>query len=215
MAKYNKETMIIDEFIKSPIKDNTLIFFSHFGRYFYASKALNIGKEDCLLDVSCGEGYGTYSLSKLAKTTYGLDINEEYIKSARKNYYSNNDKYDIVNDNITFLTYNDFYKYNSFTMVDKIVSIESFEHIPKDEIEEFIDKLMSKLKTGGSMFVTVPLGENKPSDYNPFHCNEPNLQFVYDIFSKYFKKIDVEIDSFVNSFNHECQYCYLILKNKK
>ena len=215
MAKYNKETLIVDEFIKNPIKDNTLIFFSHFGRYFYASKMLDIGKEDCVLDVSCGNGYGTYSLSQKCKQIYGLDVNEEYIKSARRNYYSSNDKYDIVNDNLTFLTYNDFYKYNGFTQVNKIVSIETFEHIPKEEIEGFIDKLMSKLKVGGSMFVTVPLGNNEASSFNPFHCNEPSIDFIYNIFSKYFKKIDIEIDSFVNSFNKECQYAYLILKNKK
>jgi cyclopropane fatty-acyl-phospholipid synthase-like methyltransferase len=215
MAKYNKETIIIDEFIKSPIKDNTLIFFSHFGRYFYASKALDIKSTDTIIDASCGEGYGTYSLSKLVKTTYGLDINEEYIKSARKIYYDEIGQYETNKIDLTFLTYNDFYRFNQFLLVDKIFSIESFEHIPKEEIEGFIDKLMSKLKVGGSMFVTVPLGNNEASSFNPFHCNEPSIDFIYNIFSKYFKKIDIEIDSFVNSFNKECQYAYLILKNKK
>lgn len=215
MAKYNKETFIVDEFIKDPIKDNTLIFFSHFGRYYYASKALDIKGTDIIIDASCGEGYGSYALSKLAKQTFGLDVNEEYIQSARKHYYDEIGKYENNKIDLTFLTYNDFYKFNWNITADKIVSIETFEHVPKNEIEEFIDRLMNKLKIGGSMFLTVPLGDNEPSDYNPWHQNEPNLQFLQNIFFKYFKKIDIEIDNFTNSFGYDCQYCFLILKDKK
>lgn len=203
--KYTGETMIVDEFIQDPIQENTRIFFSHFGRYYYASKMLDIKKNDILIDCSCGNGYGTYSIAQLAKLTYGLDINEEYIKMAKSNYET---------DNIIFQTYNDFYEDTSI-IVDKIISIETYEHVPKNDINEFITKLLSKLKTGGSMFVTVPLGNNDASTYNRFHLNEPSIDVIYNTFSNYFKTINIEIDSFVNTFGHECQYCYLIMKNKK
>jgi 2-polyprenyl-3-methyl-5-hydroxy-6-metoxy-1,4-benzoquinol methylase len=209
MVKYNKETLIVDEFIKNPIKENTKIFFSHFGRYFYASKVLDIGRKDCVLDVSCGEGYGTYSLSSLCKSITGLDINKEYIEMAQKNY---------TTDNLKFMTYEDYYmNYPNPKdgIVDKILVIETLEHIPKEETEQFIENLLRFLKVGGSAFITMPLGQNEASEYNKFHLNEPSIDVLFDLFSKYFEKINIEIDSFVNSFGYECKYAFLILKNKK
>lgn len=206
MAKYNKETLIVDEFILPPLKENTKIFFSHFGRYFYASKLLNIQKNDIVIDASCGEGYGTFSLSSLSKYVFGLDINKDYIKSAINNYDA---------DNITFAIYNDFYKNFCNIEVDKIICIETLEHVPKDEINIFVENLLGCLKQGGSMFATIPLGNNEPSTYNEFHLNEMSIDVIYNLFSPYFKSINIEIDSFVNSFGYECQYCYLAMKNKK
>lgn len=205
MKKYKGETLIVDEFIKFPICENTKIFFSHFGRYFYAAKVLDIQKNDLILDCSCGCGYGTFSIAQKCKHIYGIDINKEYIELAQNNYR---------NDNITFTTYDDFYKNYINLKVDAILSIETLEHIPKNEINDFIKKLLSKLKSGGNMFATIPLGSNEPSEYNPFHLNEMSIDVVFDLFSKYFKTINMEIDSFVNSFNQECQYCFLICKNK-
>lgn len=206
MALYKGETLISSEFILPPIKENTKIFFSHFGRYFYASKVLGIKSSDVVIDASTGNGYGAYSIAQKAKEVYGLDVNEDYISLAKKNYAS---------DNVYFLTYNDFYKIFPYLKAHKILCIESYEHVPKYEIISFMDKLLSKLKVGGDMFVTVPLGNNKPSSYNPYHENEPSIDVLYNMFSPHFTNINAEIDSFTNSFGHDCQYCYLILKNKK
>lgn len=203
--KYKKETMIVDEFILPPIQENTKIFYSHFGRYFYASKMLNIRNSDIVIDASCGNGYGSFSLSSQAKYVFGLDVNKDYIKMAVNNYDA---------DNITFTTYDDFYKNFGDIWANKILCIETYEHVPKDEIDEFINKLLSKLKTGGDMFVTVPLGNNEPNPINKWHLNEPSIDVIYNMFSNYFKTINIEIDTFVNCFGQECQYCYLILKNK-
>lgn len=204
--KYNGETLIVDEFIKDPIRDNTKIFFSHFGRYYYASKVLDIRPSDLVLDASCGNGYGTFSIAQKCKHIYGLDINEEYLELAQNNYGS---------DNITFTTYKDFYENYQNILADKILTIETLEHIPKDQINNFVENLLSKLKLGGSLFATIPLGNNEPSTYNPFHLNEMSIDVIYNMFSSHFQMINIEINSFINSFGYECQYCYLICKNKK
>ncbi len=207
MIDINKnETTIVPEIINEPIQECTLELYNHFGRYFYAFKVLDAQKTDIIIDASCGCGYGTFSIAQKVQHIYGLDVNEGYIHLAKNNY---------ENDNINFITYEDFYKVYPGLKVDKILCIETFEHVPKNEIKGFTERLLSKLKSGGSMFVTVPLGNNEPSTYNQWHCNEPSIDFIYDIFSKYFKTINMEIDSFVNSFGYECQYCFLILKNKK
>lgn len=204
MALYKGETLIVDEFIKDPIPENSAIFFNHYGRYFYAMKTLGVNKSDYLGDMSCGNGYGSYGLSFNAKYVYGLDINDTYLELARNNFKK---------DNLTFCTYNEFY--DKKIKLDKIICIETLEHVPKENSIEFIDNLINSLKENGSMFVTTPLGNNEPSEYNKFHCNEMSIDIIYNIFSKYFKSINIEIDSFTNSFGYECQYAYLILKNKK
>jgi cyclopropane fatty-acyl-phospholipid synthase-like methyltransferase len=204
MALYKGETLIVDEFIKDPIPENSAIFFNHYGRYFYAMKTLGIAENDCIVDGSCGNGYGSYGLSFRAKHVYGLDINDTYLELARNNFKK---------DNLTFCTYNEFY--NTEIKLDKIISIETFEHVPKENNIEFVKDLVSCLKENGSMFTTVPLGNNEPSSYNKWHLFEPDISYIYNLFSKYFKSINIEIDKFVNCFNQECQYAYLILKNKK
>lgn len=201
--KYNGETLIVDEFIKEPVAQNSAIFFNHYGRYYYAMKKLNIKKSDRVLDASCGNGYGTYGLAHNCGFAFGVDINQDYINMARKTFKK---------DNLDFMTYDDL---SDCPIMDKIICIETLEHVPKDEMEEFIWKLLWTLDEGGDMFVTVPLGNNEPSEYNQFHLNEPSIDVVYNLFSKYFNKIDIEIDSFINSFGHKCQYCFLILKDKK
>ncbi|MFA5557890.1 MAG: class I SAM-dependent methyltransferase [Methanofastidiosum sp.] len=206
MALYKGETLISNEFIKKPIQENTKIFYNHFGRYFYAAKTLNIKKNHVCIDSSCGNGYGTFSLADKCKYIFGLDINQEYIDLAKKDYN---------NPNIIFCTYNDFYSNYTNILADRIICIETIEHIPKEEINDFINKLLSKLKLGGSMFVTIPLGNNEPSSYNEFHLNEMSIGVVYGLFSPHFTNMNIEIDNFTNSFGYDCQYCYLILKNKK
>lgn len=201
---YKGETLIVNEFIHEPIKENVRIFYNHFGRYFYAEKVLNIKKTDTVLDCSAGTGYGTYSLAQKALFVYGLDINQTYIDIAKKYLQASNVIYD---------TYENFFK-NPKIKANKIIMIETFEHIEQNEIKQFIDKLLVHLIRNGKMFITFPIGQNKESEYNKFHVNEPSIDFVYDIFSKYFIKIDIEINKFTNCYGHECQYCFMILKEK-
>jgi 2-polyprenyl-3-methyl-5-hydroxy-6-metoxy-1,4-benzoquinol methylase len=202
--KYNGETLIVSEFIHSPIPENSMIFFNHYGRYYYAMKRLGISSEDFVLDASCGNGYGSYALAHNCHYVYGVDINKDYLDMAKDHFKK---------DNLQFITYEDLY--DDIVYADKIVCIESLEHVPKEEMEEFIRKLFSKLVEGGSAFVTVPLGNNEASEYNKFHLNEPSIDVAYELFSKYFEKINIEVDSFVNSFGYECKYAFLILKDKK
>ncbi|MFA5559169.1 MAG: class I SAM-dependent methyltransferase [Methanofastidiosum sp.] len=198
------ETTIMPLIINEPLKECTLELYNHFGRYFYASKLLDIQKTDSIIDASCGCGYGSYILSKKVCKVFGLDINIDNLSLAKKHYN---------NDNIEYYSYDEFFK--TYFVVDKILLIETFEHIPQKDIDQFIKNLLNHLKQGGSMFITVPLGNNEASSYNQWHCNEPSIDFLYGMFSFYFKNINMDIDSYLNSFGHECQYCYLMLNNKK
>ena len=87
--------------------------------------------------------------------------------------------------------------------------------MPKTKASDFVNKLLSYLKIGGNMFITVPLGQNQPSNYNEYHLNEPSIDILYDLFIPYFENITFEIDTFVNSFGFETKYCLLLLKSFK
>lgn len=198
------ETLPIDIIVKQPIQRNIQVLFSHIGRYVIAARKLKIEKRDTVADISCGEGYGTFYLSTLCKKAYGLDVNKDNLELSKKNFNS---------DNLIYIKYFDLMKQRG--SVNKIVCIETFEHIEREKQNEFVKRIMYILKVNGSMFLTVPIGQNKASLYNPFHKNEPSIGVVYDMFKPYFKKIDIEISSFVNSYNMESTYALVTLLEKK
>jgi len=194
------ETIKLDTVIKEPIMENVEMLSNHFNRYGKAIHYLDITDNDVVADASCGEGYGSFILSLKAGQVIGLDVNKEYIKTAEK-YFGSEKIY--------------FYGYGEFnTLVDKIVCIETFEHVPINEMAEFVTKLLTILRTGGSMFMTVPLGNNKPSSYNKFHLNEPSITVLHAIFDGFFKKKDYIIDKYTDSEGYEVEYCMLVLKER-
>jgi ubiquinone/menaquinone biosynthesis C-methylase UbiE len=109
------ETLPVDVVIKAPIAENTKLLFNHIGRYVIGARALNISEGDVVVDASCGEGYGTYYISTLARKAYGLDISTENLEYANKHYKA---------DNMRFLKY--FYFFKLRTKADKILCIEKF-----------------------------------------------------------------------------------------
>jgi len=87
--------------------------------------------------------------------------------------------------------------------------------MPKKELEPFVKKILGYLKKDGDMFVTAPIGMDKPSEYNMFHLNEPSIETLYALFTPFFEHSCFIIDKFTNSYNREQEYCMLILRRKK
>ena len=54
------------------------IQYEHLHRYYFA---LHFVKNKEVLDLACGEGYGSYILSKFTEYTVGIDFDEKIIKS--------------------------------------------------------------------------------------------------------------------------------------
>ena len=201
------ETLQIDRLIKKPIKQHVQLIFNHFNRYNSAIEKLCISKRDDVMDASCGEGYGSFILSLKAKKVFGLDINRNYLKIAKKIFNQ---------ENIYFYRYDEFDKLlneKRVRRIEKIVCIETFEHIPKLEIQNFMRRLLSYLKKGGHIFLTTALGCNRPSTYNKFHLNEPSINFIHNTFKPLFKKITFDLGTFKNSFGYDAKYCHALLND--
>lgn len=199
------EAFPVDVIIKKPVAENMRVLSKNILRYVIGAEKLRVEDIDIVVDASCGEGQGTYYLSTLAKKTYGLDISKENLMYANK-YFKG--------ENIRFLSYFDFLK-SKVTGTNKLFCIETLEHIEQEKMDRFTKILYRILKVGGDMFLTVPIGKNKPSEYNPFHPNEPSIEVVYNTFMPHFKRMEIVIDSFINSYHEKSEFALISLYGKK
>jgi len=140
------------------------IAYEHWHRYFFARRFL-AGRR--VLDVACGEGYGSALLSEVASTVVGVDIDAATVTHARTNYASRG--------NLRFLE-------GSITAlplppasVDAIVSFETVEHLDAADQRLMIVEFARVLAPGGLVLLSSP---NRPEysdarNYaNPFHRHE-------------------------------------------
>jgi len=84
MLKWTGERYIPDV---SPEEVEVEIHYEHLHRYLFATQFV---KNKVVLDLGCGEGYGSYILSKVAKRVLGIDIDEKSIKHASSRYIREN-----------------------------------------------------------------------------------------------------------------------------
>lgn len=116
----------------------------HLNRYFIAKFCC---KGKVVLDVACGEGYGSYLLSKWgAKEVVGVDISSTAISKAKKIFKL---------DNINFKTSNAekmIHLPNSF--FDLVVSFETIEHV--NNPQKFLNEILRVAKKDATIIITCP-----------------------------------------------------------
>lgn len=145
----------------------------HCARY---ANILHLVKDKVVLDIACGEGYGSALLMKAgAKRVVGVDISEESIEHA-KQLFSEYDVEFIVSDANTI---SERYGEDFFDMV---VSIETIEHIKTPKV--FLSAIKKTAKENAIFYITCP------NDYwyypnveqsNPYHVRKYTFQEFTDI----------------------------------
>ena len=98
------------------------IWLEHWHRYLFTAQFVS---ERRVLDIACGEGYGSNVLAKSASEVVGLDISEEVISHA-KGRYSERRNLQFAVASCSLLPFND-------ASFDIVVSFETIEHI-KEQI---------------------------------------------------------------------------------
>lgn len=191
------ETLELSKYFGEPKSDNIALLYNHFRRYALAIDKLEINRDDTVLDIACGQGYGSFILSKKALYVFGVDKNQKYIDIAKENFNACN-----------LIFENDLIKKRELD-INKIVCIETIEHMEKDDIDCFIDVLFQNLEMNGKIFFSFPIGKNKESEYNEYHLCEPSIEFMLDILSGKLYKINIEIEAYINSFNIHQKNCFL------
>lgn len=105
-------------------------------------------KEKNVLDAATGYGYGAGILQSLgSKSVIGIDLDEDAINDSNKRFESEKVKFmtcDIFN-------LSDKFEENQF---DVCVSIETFEHLPPERIDEYLQSINNV--TSEAIFITTP-----------------------------------------------------------
>jgi len=152
------------------------IEIEHLHRYLLACE---LSKNKIILDIACGEGYGSAKLAVKAKEVIGVDISPEAIQHAKQKYNKKNLSFKIGNcSNIPLKN----------KSVDMIVSFETIEH--HNEHDKMLKEIKRVLKKGGVLIMSSPDKLNyseKPNYNNPFHVSELYEEQFKELISNYFK----------------------------
>jgi SAM-dependent methyltransferase len=134
----------------------------HWHRYHYV---LPLVASKRVLDVACGEGYGSALMSTVAQNVVGIDLAHEAIAHA-KHVYNERKNLSFFEASCLSLPYGN-------ASFDVVVSFETIEHIT--EHAQFLDEIKRVLRPDGLLILSSP-NKAEYSDArgysNPFHVKE-------------------------------------------
>jgi ubiquinone/menaquinone biosynthesis C-methylase UbiE len=157
---------------------NNVNTIEHLHRYAFV---LDFVKNKNVLDIACGEGYGSNLLAKNAKHVFGVDIDEKTILHAKGKYRFDNLSFFVGSTSIIPLDSNS---------IDLAVSFETIEH--HDQHDEMMKEILRVLKPDGLFIISSPeksVNEDIALYKNEFHIKELYFKEFNELLIKYFKNI--------------------------
>ncbi|SAK76510.1 glycosyl transferase family protein [Caballeronia temeraria] len=155
------------------------IRYEHWHRYAWAGQAiagLNV------LDVACGEGYGSSILAHRARSVTGVDISPEAVAHAQSAYK------DVAN--LSFMTGSASQLPLPDAQFDAVVSFETIEHLY--EQEEMISEIRRVLKPGGFLILSSPNKKVYSDDrdyHNEYHVKELYFEELDELLKRHFPRV--------------------------
>ena len=137
------------------------IRLEHYHRY---ASVLDVVKGKYVLDVACGEGYGSSIMSTFANSVIGVDISEEAISHASMTYKKKNLKF--LQGSVTSLDFAD-------GLFDVVISFETIEHL--FEQNKMLEEIHRVLKSDGLLIISSPnrkIYSEESGEENHFHVKE-------------------------------------------
>jgi 2-polyprenyl-3-methyl-5-hydroxy-6-metoxy-1,4-benzoquinol methylase len=149
--------------------------YEHLHRYALASEFV---ENKIVLDIACGEGYGTNLLSQKAKFINGVDISEESIKHAKEKYNTLNIDFQIGSASEIPCKTSHF---------DVVVSFETIEHHTEHEL--MFQEIKRVLKKDGILIISSPEKDiyHLRDPNNLFHIKELTLEELLQLTKRHFK----------------------------
>lgn len=153
-----------------------VIALEHWHRYLIARELVR-GKD--VLDIACGEGYGSSILAEAARSVTGVDVDAAAVAHAGKAYPRANLKF--MHGDCAAIPLAD-------ASVDCVVSFETLEH--HDQHEEMLREVKRVLRPGGVLVISTPDRyeySDKPGFRNEFHVKELYRNEFEDLIDRYFR----------------------------
>jgi O-antigen biosynthesis protein len=117
-----------------------------------------------VLDIACGEGYGSYLLAAAAASVSGVDIDTDSVDHARRQYQR---------DNLQYMAGSCQKIPIADASVEVVISFETIEHIA--EQEEFLSEIKRVLQPGGFAIISTPdkrVYSDEANYKNAYHVKE-------------------------------------------
>ena len=144
--------------------DDSVMQMEHLQRYL---SLLSTVKGLDVLDVACGEGYGSNLMSGTANSVTGVDISQEAVEHANGRYHR---------DNLRFLqgSATDLSMFEDASF-DAVVSFETIEHIDEPSQKAFLKEIGRVLRPDGFLIMSTPdkkIYSDLHDYHNEFHIHE-------------------------------------------
>ena len=164
-----------------PHQTDPILALEHYHRYYFASRFAP-GKR--ILDMACGEGYGSAFLSRHAETVVGIDSDGATIEHARNKYASiPNLHFEAGRCEENALADHSF---------DMVVAFELLEHLDASDQARFLENVRRLLKPDGLFLVSSPDRDEYAAAHpspNEFHKHEMTFPELRDFLGSHFKHI--------------------------
>jgi ubiquinone/menaquinone biosynthesis C-methylase UbiE len=154
------------------------IAFEHLHRYYFAKSLV---KGCRVLDVACGEGYGSWILSSEALEVVGVDIAPDAVTHARERYTDSNVSF--VEASAAKLPFDD-------GVFDAVVSFETIEHVTFHK--EMMSEIKRVLNKDGIFIISSPNKQYYSIEsgyHNPFHVKELFKEEFTELVESYFSNV--------------------------
>jgi len=167
------------------MKQETLVdlhvFEDHLARYAFASEFV---KNENVLDVACGAGYGSsYLFKRGAKSVVGGEISINDVKTAQEVYGSKGVQFVALD--ATLLPFEN-------EVFDAVISMETIEHLAR--YKDYLSECKRVLKKGGVYICSTPnKGHGIPEikSFSPYHVHEFYIEELKNLISEYFTDVSL------------------------
>lgn len=162
-------------------KETPLMIARHICAYQFAK---DLVADKRVLDIGCGEGYGTYFLAGFAKEAIGIDYDVSVVSFAQKKYKRENLEFYAVKAEECRALGGKF---------DVVCSFQVIEHI--NEPREYLSNIKDLLSERGIFICSTcnktDSSPNSPVPLNKFHVREYLLDEFKLLLEGFFRKVEI------------------------
>ncbi len=177
----------------SDSQDNLMF---HLARYKFVTRLIK--PTDRVIEVGCGNGYGSRFLAGYAREVIAVDAERDVIDYAKAHYSKENLTYDY-----------DIGERGGF---DVVVNMEVIEHMDVDDGRKLLATIKGLLNPGGVAFISTPRKIPNPSENRKkYHIHEYHYEEYREILEETFSRalIFTQVDEIISTHHPDCAWNFV------